>query len=39
MSPKWLFVEHYLLFSKDWEMHVYWYVMILPYDWAKIDRR
>ncbi len=39
VSPHWLVVEHYLFFSKDWEMHVYWHVMIPPYDWAKIDLR
>lgn len=39
VSPNWLVVSHYLFFSKDWEMHVYWHVMIPPYDWAKIDLR
>lgn len=39
VSPRWLIVEHYLFFSKDWEMHVYWHVMIPPYDWARIDLR
>ncbi len=39
VSPKWLVVEHYLFFSKDWEMHVYWHVMIPPNDWARIDLR
>ncbi len=39
VSPRWLIVEHYLFFSEDWEMHVYWHVMIPPYDWAKIDLR
>lgn len=39
VSPQWLVVEHYLFFSKDWEMHVYWHVMIPPNDWARIDLR
>ncbi len=39
VSPRWLIVEHYLFFSRDWEMHVYWHVMIPPYDWARIDLR
>lgn len=39
VSPHWLIVEHYLFLSKDWEMHVYWHVMIPPYDWARIDLR
>ena len=39
VSPQWLVVEHYLYFSKNWEMHVYWHVMIPPYDWARIDLR
>lgn len=39
VSPQWLIVEHYLFFSKNWEMHVYWHVMIPPYDWARIDLR
>lgn len=39
VSPNWLVVSHYLFFSKDWEMHVYWHVMIPPYDWARIDLR
>lgn len=39
VSPVWLVVSHYLFFSKDWEMHVYWHVMIPPYDWARIDLR
>ncbi len=39
VSPNWLVVSHYLFFSKDWEMHVYWHIMIPPYDWAKIDLR
>ncbi len=39
VSPRWLVVEHYLFFSRDWEMHVYWHVMIPPHDWARIDLR
>ncbi len=39
VSPRWLIVEHYLFFSSNWEMHVYWHVMIPPYDWARIDLR
>jgi hypothetical protein len=39
VSPGWLGFTHYLFFSKDWEMHVYWHVMIPPYDWARIDLR
>lgn len=39
VSPRWLVVSHYLFFSRDWEMHVYWHVMIPPYDWARIDLR
>ncbi|MCL4518134.1 MAG: hypothetical protein M1587_02950 [Thaumarchaeota archaeon] len=39
VSPVWLVVSHYLFYSKDWEMHVYWHVMIPPYDWARIDLR
>ena len=39
VSPQWLVVTHYLFFSKDWEMHIYWHVMIPPYDWARIDLR
>jgi len=39
VSPYILVVSHYLFFSDEWEMHVYWHVMIPPYDWAKIDLR
>lgn len=39
VSPIWLVVSHYLYFSDEWEMHVYWHVMIAPYDWGKIDLR
>lgn len=39
VSPIWLVVSHYLFFSDEWEAHIYWHVMIPPYDWAKIDLR
>ena len=39
VSPRWLVVSHYLFFSKEWEMHVYWHIMIPPYDWVRIDLR
>jgi len=39
VSPVWLVVSHYLFFSDEWEVHIYWHVMIPPYDWAKIDLR
>ena len=39
VSPVWLIVSHYLFFSDEWEAHIYWHVMIPPYDWAKIDLR
>jgi hypothetical protein len=39
VSPVWLIVSHYLFFSEEWEAHIYWHVMIPPYDWAKIDLR
>ncbi len=39
VSPHWLVVSHYLFFSSGWEMHVYWHVMIPPYDWARVDLR
>jgi len=38
-SPYILVVSHYLFLSEDWELHVYWHVMIPPYDWVKIDLR
>jgi hypothetical protein len=25
--------------SPNWEIHVYWHVMIPPYDWARIELR
>ena len=34
-----LVVTHYLFFSDEWEMHVYWHVMIPPYNWARIELR
>ena len=39
VSPYILVVSHFLFFSDEWEMHVYWHVMIPPHDWAKIDLR
>lgn len=39
VSPNILVVTHYLFFSDEWEMHVYWHVMIPPYDWEKIELR
>ena len=39
VSPHWLVVSHYLFFSEEWEMHIYWHVMIPPHDWAKVDLR
>ncbi len=39
VKPHYLVVTHYLYFSDEWEMHVYWHVMIPPYDWAKIELR
>jgi hypothetical protein len=39
VTPHILVVTHYLYFSDDWEMHVYWHVMIPPYDWARIELR
>jgi hypothetical protein len=39
VSPQILVVSHYLFFSEEREMHVYWHVMISPYDWARIDLR
>ncbi len=39
VTPRFLVVTHYLYFSEEWEMHVYWHVMIEPYDWAKIELR
>ena len=39
VTPRFLVVTHYLYFSEEWEMHVYWHVMIEPYNWAKIELR
>jgi hypothetical protein len=39
VSPRWLAVSHYLLFSDEWEMHLPWYIMIPPSDWAEINLR
>lgn len=39
VTPHILIVTHYLFFSADWEMHVFWHVMIPPYDWARIELR
>jgi len=39
VTPHILVVTHYLYFSDEWEMHVFWHVMIPPYDWAKIELR
>ena len=39
VTPHILVVTHYLYFSAEWEMHVYWHVMIPPYDWARIELR
>jgi hypothetical protein len=39
VSPHILVVTHYLFFSPEWEMHVFWHVMIPPYDWARIELR
>ena len=39
VTPHILVVTHYLYFSDEWEMHVYWHVMIPPYDWAGIELR
>jgi hypothetical protein len=39
VTPRFLVVTHYLYFSEEWEMHVYWHVMIEPYNWAKVELR
>ena len=39
VTPRFLVVTHYLYFSEEWEIHVYWHVMIEPYNWAKIELR
>ena len=32
-------VMHYLFFSEEWEMHLYWHVTIEPHNWARTDLR
>jgi len=39
VTPHILVVNHYLYFSAEWELHVFWHVMIPPYDWARIELR
>jgi len=39
VRPHILVVTHYLYFSGEWEMHVFWHVMIPPHDWARIELR
>ena len=39
VTPHILVVTHYLYLSDEWEMHVFWHVMIEPYNWAKIELR
>ncbi|HPO16281.1 MAG TPA: hypothetical protein PLI09_22790 [Candidatus Hydrogenedentes bacterium] len=39
VTPHILIVSHYLFFSEEWEVHVFWHVMIPPYDWARIELR
>lgn len=39
VTPSTTSIKHYLFFSSDWEMHVYWRVMIPPFDWVKIELR
>jgi len=39
VTPHILVVTHYLYFSDEWEMHVFWHVMMPPYDWARIELR
>jgi len=39
VSPQWLVVSHYLIFSEEWEAHIEWHIMMPPDDWAKIDLR
>lgn len=39
VTPHILVVTHYLFFSDEWEMHVYWHVMIPPYNWSVIELR
>ena len=39
VSPHILVVTHYLYFSDEWEMHLFWHVMIPPHDWARLELR
>lgn len=39
VSPHILVVTHYLFFSNEWEMHIFWHVMTPPNDWARIELR
>ena len=39
VTPHILVVTHYLFFSSEWELHVFWHVMIPPHDWARIELR
>lgn len=39
VTPHILVVTHYLFYSAEWEMHVFWHVMIPPYDWGRIELR
>ena len=39
VTPHILVVTHYLYLSDEWEMHVFWHVMIEPYNWAGIELR
>lgn len=39
VTPHILVVTHYLYFSDQWELHVFWHVTIPPYDWARIELR
>ena len=39
VKPHWLVVSHYLFFSDEWELHVFWHIMIAPDDWARIELR
>jgi hypothetical protein len=39
VTPHILVVTHYMFYSDEWEMHVYWHVMIPPYNWAVVELR
>ena len=39
VKPGILVVMHYLFFSEEWEMGLYWHVMIAPHDWTRIYLR